>query len=199
MTLEMYIEAKNKFLAGDFVSVEEFFAQNNYVLEYGYCKFLSGDLGWAKGIFGTIASKDFRADWAKKLIQFVEGYVAYPPSFFQIRNFLEIDLNLLILAKKPEYVENIINGADIFYSVNPESYKFIARVMMFNDFLEVAVHYLLKAKDKFYYDPEMHFMLAQCYIRTGEYPSAKKSILACLEILPDYIPAKMLLEKLNSL
>ena len=195
----MYLEAKKKFLAGDFASVEDFFGQNNYVLEYGYCKFMLGDFGWAKGIFGTIASKDFRADWAAKLIQFVEGYVAYPPSFFQIRNFLEIDLNLLIQAKRPEFVENIINGADIFYSVNPESYKFIARVMMFNDYLDLAVHYLFKAKDKFYYDPEMHFMFAQCYIKTGELLKAKDSIKACLSILPDYIPAKLLLAKLNSI
>ena len=198
MSLEQYLEAKNKFLAGDFASVEKFFEQNNYALEYGYCKLFSGDFGWAKGIFGTIASNDFRADWAKSLIQFVEGYVAYPPSFFQIRNFLEIDLNLLIQAKRPEFVENILGGADIFYSVNPESYKFIARVMMFNDFLEVAIHYLLKAKDKFYYDPEMHFMLAQCYIKMSEFAMAKDSIRVCLSILPDYIPAKVLLDKLNA-
>ena len=199
IVLESYLEAKNKFLSGDFVGAEIFFAQNNFVLEYGYCKLLSGDFAGAKAIFSTIASTDLRADWAGKLIQFVEGYVAFPPSFFQIRNFLEIDLNLLIQAKRPEYVENIINGADIFYSINPESYKFIARVMMFNDYLSIAVHYLMKAKDKFYYDPEMHFMLAQCYMKTGEIVLAKQSIKACLSILPNYIPAVVLKDKLNLL
>jgi len=197
MVFESYLEAKNRFLIGDFVGAEIFFKQNNFILEYGYCKFFSGDFASAKVIFRTIASSDLRADWAEKLIQFVEGYVAFPPSFFQIRNFLEIDLNLLIQAKRPEFVENIINGADIFYSVNPESYKFIARVMMFNDYLSIAVHYLMKAKDKFYYDPEMHFMLAQCYIKTGEILLAKQSINVCLSILPNYIPAVALKNKLN--
>ena len=198
MVLESYLEAKNKFLIGDFTEAEKFFEQNNFILEYGYCKFLSGDFGWAKGIFSTISKKDLRADWAQRLIQFVEGRVVIHPSFFQIRNFLEIDLNMLIQAKRPDFVENIINGADIFYSVNPDSYKFIARVMMFNDFLAIAVYYLLKAKDKFYYDPEMHFMLAQCYMKTGELVLAKESVKSCLSILPNYVPAKILKDKLNT-
>jgi len=199
MVLMSYHEAKNKFLAGNFADAEAFFDQNDFVLEYGYCKLLSGDAAWAKGIFSTISKRDLRADWAQRLIQFVEGHVLINPSFFQIRNFLEIDLNLLIQAKRPEFVENIINGADIFYSVNPESYKFIARVMMFNDFLSIAVHYLLKAKDKFFYDPEMHFMLAQCYMKTGELILAKEAIKNCLYILPNYIPAQTLRAKIDSI
>lgn len=192
MQVDSYKEAKEKFLSGDY-SCSEFFLQNNSILEYAYCKLLSGDIQSAKAAFAKIENIDFRADWAKKLIQFIEGYVAVVPSYFQIRNFLEIDLNLLLQAKQPDFIESIINGSDLFYSVNPESYKFIARVMFNNDFAEVALHYLKKAKDKFYYDPEMHYMLANCYVRQGEIDLAKESLKTCLSILPGYFPAQKLL------
>lgn len=193
MILESYQDAKNKFLSGDF-SDEKFFFQNDFLLEFGYCRLLDGDVKMAKEAFGKVASNDVRADWAKKLIQFIEGYVSIVPSYFQIRNFLEIDLNLLIKAGQAQFVENIINGADLFFSVNPESYKFIARVMLYNDFTDVALHYLLKAKDKFYYDPEMHFMLATCYLKRGEKALARAEVRNCLAILPEYFPAKNLLK-----
>lgn len=195
MSIESYQDAIKKFLTGDY-SVEEFFNKNNYVLEYSYCKLLSGDIETAKTEFSKIENKDFRANWGRKLIQFIEGYVYKIPSYFQIRNFLELDLNLLIQAKQPQFVENIINGADLFYSINPESYKFISRVMLYNDFSEIALYYLNKAKDKFYYDPEMHFMLANCYVKNGDIALAKESISNCLNILPEYFPAKKLQDNL---
>lgn len=196
MSVVSYTDAKEKFLSGDY-SISDFFLQNGFVLEGAYCKLLLGDAQGAKLEFKKIATTDFRADWAKKMIGFIEGYVTDIPSYFQIRNFLEIDLNLLLQAKQPQYVENIINGADLFYSVNPESYKFIARVMLNNDFPEVALYYLKKAKEKFYYDPEMHYMLAQCYSRQGEISLAITSINNCLDILPEYFPAKKLLQSIT--
>lgn len=197
MIIESYQDAKDKFLSGDY-SCESFFEENNFTLELGYCKLLSGNLDEAKKIFDTLKESDFRADWAIKLIQFIERYVTTVPSYFQIRNFLEIDLNLLIKAGQAEYVENIINGADLFFSANPESYKFIARVMLNNGYYDLAMHFLKKAKDKFYYDPEMHFMLAMCYSNMGEIEKAKGALNICLEILPAYYPARNLLQKLEN-
>lgn len=196
MNVDSYKSAKDLFLSGDY-SVDNYFEQNKYQLEHAYCKLLSGDIQEAKKAFLEIAEIDLRADWGAKLIQFIEGYVEESPSYFQIRNFLEIDLNLLIQAGQAEYVENIINGADIFYSINPESYKFISRVMLFNDYTEIALYYLNKAKDKFFYDPEMHYMLANCYYKKGEFPKARKAIANCLSILPEYYPAKKLLKMLG--
>jgi hypothetical protein len=195
MIIESYQEAKNKLLSGDY-SVESFFYRNNYLLEYSYCKLLSGDIKTAELQFSKIVKQDIRADWGQKLIQFINGYVLNMPSYFQIRNFLEIDLHLLINARKAGFVENIINGADLFYAVNVESYKFIARVMLYNDFVDIALYYLLKAEDKFYYDPEMHYMLANCYIKKNEKTLAKKAIKNCLDISPEYFPAKNFLIKL---
>lgn len=192
MSVDSYQEAKTRFLSGDF-SVKDFFEQNDFILEYAYCKLLSGDVQGAKNEFLKIADKDFRGDWGKKCIQFIEGNIVNTPSYFQVRNFLEIDLNLLIQAGQAEFVEEIINGADLFYSINPESYKFISRVMLYNDFTDIALFYLKKAKDKFYCDPEMHIMLANCYLRFGDKALAIESVQNCLNILPEYFPAKKLL------
>lgn len=197
MHVQSYDEAKTKFLEGDLNSAENYFGKNEFILEYAYCKLLEGDSDKAKSEFLKIYKNDLRADWGRILIQFIQGYVSDVPSYFQIRNFLEIDLNLLIKAGQPDFVENIINGADIFYSINPESYKFIARVMLNNDFNDVALYYLNKAKDKFYQDPELHLMLATCFARNGEIMRAKASINDCLMILPEYFPAKNFLATLD--
>lgn len=191
MNLESYQEAKTKLISGD-ILVGDFFKQNGLMLEYGYSRLLAGEVELANSIFLKLASQDLRADWGVKLIQFIRCYVSDIPSYFQVRNFLEIDLNLLIQARQPQFVENIINGADLFYSANAESYKFIARVMLFNDFVDIAVHYLLKAKEVLYHDPEMHFMLANCYVQKGEIAKAKECLKSCLTILPGYFPAKNL-------
>lgn len=196
MITESYKDARNKLLSCDF-SCEAYFEENKLLLEYAYSKLLSGDLKSAKKNFALISENDFRADWAYKMIQFIERYVTIAPTYFQIRNFLEIDLNLLIQAGQAEFVENIINGSDIFFSVNPESYKFIARVMFFNNYIDLALYFLKKAKDKFYYDPEMHFMLASCYLQSNDIYNAKDALETCLTILPNYFPAKILLDKIQ--
>lgn len=198
MSVESYQDAKKLFLSGDY-SVRDFFKENDFIVEAAYCSLLSGDVETANKEFSKIENLNFRANWGKKLIQFIKEDVVDVPSYFQIRNFLEIDLNLLIQAKQAQFVENIINGADLFYSINPESYKFISRVMYWNDFVDVALYYLNKAKDKFYYDPEMHFMLANCYVKKGQITEAKESLINCLMILPQYFPAVKLLKELKSL
>lgn len=193
---DFYKVAKEKFLSGDIASAELFFKKNSCFVELAYCKMLSGDLTAAKDIFSRNKQKDLRADWGEKLIQFIEGYVVNIPTYFQIRNFLEIDLNFLIKAGRADYVESIINGADIFYSSNPESYKFIARVMYNNDFIDLAIYYLDKAVENFYYDPEMHLIFANCYLKKGNKQKAKQSINNCLAILPEYVPAQKLLSQI---
>lgn len=191
-----YSEAKKKLAECNFLDCESYFESNRHFLEFGYCKLLRGNLQEAKEILALVRASDVRADWASTLIQFIEQYVKVVPSYFQIRNFLEIDINLLIKSAQSAYVENIINGADLFFSVNPESYKFIARVLINNDFHEVAFDFLLRAKDNFYFDPELHLMMAQCYIKQGNLKLAKASVGNCLSILPEYFPAKEILKRL---
>jgi len=195
MISDAYIDAKNRMLSGD-LTVEKYFEQNSFMLESAYCKLLSGDIESANDGFVKLAESDFRADWGRKLVQCIKCTVYEAPSYFQVRNFLEIDLNLLIKVGQAEFIDNIIGYANIFYSVNPESYKFIARVMYYNDFIEVALFFLKKSREKLYNDPELHYMLANCYLIMGQVTQARAALKTCLGILPNYFPAKRLLAKL---
>lgn len=195
MTLT-YEEAKTQLLNLNFKKCENFFKKNQYLLEWGYCNLLKGNIEVAKNIFSTIANHNPRAHWALRLIQFIEGFVSFLPSYFEVRNFLEIDINLLLKANKIKFVENIINGDDLFYSVNGESYKFIARVLMYNGYPEVAKIYLDKGISNSYTDPELHIILADYYLYKKDTASAINSLNKCLSILPNYYPAKKKLQVL---
>ena len=117
--------AKNKLLASDFEECRQFFVKNNYVLEAAYCEFLNENLDKAKELFLSVKNIDIRAHWALFLISLIDGEIDDCPSYFEIRNFLEIDLNILITYYKGEYVEKIIRYSDYMFTVNPEVYKFI--------------------------------------------------------------------------
>lgn len=189
-----YKTAKKDLESGIISDNINFFKDNQYNLEYGYSLILSGQLQEAEKVLRKIES--LRADWAVKFIPFMKGYVEVFPTYFQIRNFLEIDINLLIKAKQSDYVSYVLGGADLFYSVNCESYKYFARVMMNNGFFDISKNYMDKARDKTYNDPELHFMYCQYFIHLKDIDNALVAINACLEILPEYYPAIKIKEAL---
>ena len=103
-----YKEAKNYLENAQIDECEIFFKENNYQLECGYCELLKGNINEARKIFLSIRECDMRADWAYLFIQFMNNYIQFMPSYLQIRNFLEIDIALLINAGLSEAVENVI-------------------------------------------------------------------------------------------
>lgn len=189
-----YNDAKKQLESGIVENCSSYFKKNGYSLEYGYCLILDGNLTEAEKELRK--NDSIRADWALKLIPFMQGYVEILPTYFQIRNFLEIDINLLLLAKQKDFVAYILGGADLLYSVNCESYKFISRVLMNNGFFDSSKTYLDKAKDSTYNDPELHFMYCQYYIHHKDFDKALQAINNCLAILPEYYPAKKIKEAL---
>ncbi len=189
-----YNDAKRQLESGITTDCATYFKSNGYSLEYGYSLILDGKL--SEALIELKKNDSIRADWAIKLIPFMQGYVEILPTYFQIRNFLEIDINLLLMAKQKDFVAYILGGADLLYSVNCETYKFISRVLMNNSLFESAKVYLDKAKDATYNDPELHFMYCQYYIHNKEFKKALLSIEKCLEILPEYYPAKKIKESL---
>lgn len=195
--LTPYETAKQDLLNLKFKDCEKFFKNNHYALEFGYCELLKGNLNNAKKILSQISNNNPRAHWALRMFQFIEGYVTFLPTYFEIRNFLEIDINLLLKARKIDWVENIINGDDLFFSVNSESYKFIARVLMYNNYPEIAKIYLDKGIDNSYGDPEIHIILADYYLFKKDKEKAQRSLTNCLRILPEYYPAKKKLQEIN--
>lgn len=198
MDLLDYKNAKEKLLAGCIDGCQQFFVENGCILEDAYSHFLAGDLKNAKKMFSLIKDRDVRAHWALIEISMIEGEVFEYPSYFELRNFLEIDLNILITYCLGSYVENIVRYADFMYTINPEVHKFIGRVFYNNNLKEHGMFFLERAKNYFYHDPELHYLLAYIYYEEGVFDKAEKSLNDCLSILPNYFPAENLLEHIKS-
>ncbi len=204
MQEDKYLLNKEKLFNGNLKQAKTFFAKNGFTLEYAYCKLLEDDLKGAKQLFSKTKDNDTRALWGYKLAtilqrKFTTEEINYDemPTFFQLRNFLEVDLSLLMTYNKGNYVEILCAYADVFASINAESYKFFARAFHFNHYSEFANFFAQKAKDFFYNDPELHYHIAVMKYDAGEKDEAKKYCLSCLHILNEYFPAKNMLNKLS--
>lgn len=194
--VSQYLLEKEKFLAAQDLGCRQFFLDNNYLLEYAYCELVSDNLQVAKEIFSSLREKDVRANWAYLMTCFIEGTINEYPTYFELRNFLEIDLNILISYYKGDYVENILRYSDFMFTINPETYKFIGRVLYNNNLEEQAMFFLNRAKSYFYNDPELHYLLAYIYYEKKDIENARKSLNNCLSVLPEYFPAVNLLRKI---
>lgn len=192
-----YKKAVNKLLASDISGCRQFFAKNGYVLEEAYCEILEEHPENAKKLFLSIVDKDIRAHWGVFLCGLIEGKVEGYPTYFELRNFLEIDLNILVKYFKGDYVENIIKYADWLYTINPEVHKFIGRVLLNNDLVDYGMAFLQKAKDYFYNDPELHYLLAEAFYNQKNFIECQKALDNCLNVLPEYYPAIAMQRKLK--
>ena len=91
-----YKKAKEILLSNLKQDCRKFFLQKGCILELGYCYLIDENLAEAKKNFGLIKEQDIRASWALFLISMIEGDIREYPTYFQLRNFFEIDLNILI-------------------------------------------------------------------------------------------------------
>lgn len=195
MVLE-YKKAKEKLLTNQDKDCQRFFAKKGYILENAYYFLVNENLEEAKKNFQLIKEQDTRANWALFMISLIEGNVREYPTYFQLRNFLEIDLNILIHYFKGEYVEKIIRYCDFMYTINPEVYKFIGRCLYNNNLEKYAMFFLEKAKNYFWNDPELHYLIAYIYFNKKDFINARKALENCLQVLPKYFPAVDMLSKI---
>ena len=63
-------------------------------IEHAYLAIINEELDVAMKIFSQIDSP--RAFWGKILVDILKGYLPEFPTYFQIRNFFEIDLDMLL-------------------------------------------------------------------------------------------------------
>lgn len=165
--------------------------------ELGRCELLQGNFEEAKKIWYKIDEDSPTVLWGRSLLEFINLYVINVPTFFQIRAFLEVDLDAMLNAGLYTYCENIVNGAHLLVKNNQESYKFIGRVFVNNKYYELAELFLKRAKDICYLDPEVHFLLAKCYLHRNNIKDAQKSLKISIEKGYGYYPAKKLLDNIN--
>ncbi len=159
----------------------------SFPIEYAYALFLDGQLELAVSCLQNINS--IRANWLKELINLIRFSKMESPTYFQIRNFLELDIDLMIVSQKFQYLEKFLNYSKFLSEINKETYKLIGRVLFNNNLVSMAKYYLDLYKNTVYYDPELHFMYARYYILHSDYRNALNSINQCLLSLPEYYPA----------
>ena len=164
-------------------------------VEHAYVALINKDLLTADAIFRSIDSP--RAKWGSILVSIMNGYIDIYPTYFQIRNFLEIDMDLLIKNNLIDYVEQLLGALDFLSEINQETYKYTARVMYENKLYASAIKYMEKSKKINYNDAELHFMLTKYYMRTNDFENANHYIKECLRLLPDYYPALTLKQQIE--
>ena len=150
-------------------------------IEHAYLAILNNDLKTAQVVFESVDSPAF--------VDILSGYIEQYPTYFEIRNFMEIDLDFLIKNEKIDYVEQFLGSLDFLSGINREVYKYAARVMFENKMYNSAIEYMEKSKIVFYNDPELHFMLARYYMGKNEFKTADYHLDECLKTVKDYYPA----------
>ena len=106
--LSEYEKVKKDFLAGRVKGCRAYFENNGYWVEAGYCCIVLDELNKAEKLFTLAKDYDNRAAWGLFILQLIKDDIKSFPTYFQVRNFLELDLSILILYCKGNYVEKII-------------------------------------------------------------------------------------------
>lgn len=166
-------------------------------LGHAYLAILNDDLDTAYAVFSNIDSP--RANWGVSLVSILKGYMTVFPTYFGIRNFLEIDLDFLLKNKKIGYVEQCLGALDLLSSVNQETFKFVSRVMLENHLYTSALKYMERSKQIYYNDPELHYMYAKYYMDVNKFKDAYICVTECLKLLPDYYPAKQMKQRIEEM
>lgn len=174
----------------DIKTAYEYFNKAENITACGYCKFLTGKLDEAMSLISIIKDYSPFTNWLLILINILKDERADNPTYFQIRNFYEQDLELLFKYKQKESIEKIINNNRYFERYNKEIYKYTGRVLMNNNYLETAEKYILKSLDLCYIDPETHYILGEIHLRNGEKAKAIKRFKTACNVVDEYIPAQ---------
>ncbi len=193
-----YLKAKEKLLTASEDDCQQFFISNGNILESAYWELYHQNPQKAREKFSQIIDSDIRAKWGVFFSYLCEDRLEGMPSYFELRNFFEIDFQVMFNYYLGNYIENVCKYSDWLFSINPEIYKYIGRVFMNNDYTDLGLHFLNRGKNNFYSDPELHFMLAEYYYKIQDYIASKSAARVCLNILPEYYPAKRLLAKLDA-
>ncbi len=197
----MQQKAKELFYQGDYTKALELFSAENSNYEAGLCALLLNDEENAKIFWTKDKDPDIATKWGLIILNIIHLKIKERPTFFQVRAFLEVYLNLFIQNKQLSWAENLISACDIFARSNPESYKFIARALFANGYLELSHKFLNESKKLFYCDPESHFIDSQAYFLEGKFEKALESINETLKSASEYYPAiefkKIIEQKIN--
>ena len=192
------ILGKIELYSGNIKEAYNYFNKAQNIYGCCYCNFLTNKINEAKTLLNIVKESSSAVNWLICLINILEDNYNQTPTYFQIRNYYEQDLNMLFLYKKTEYIKKIINENSYLEYFNREIYKYSGRVLLNNNQWNLAEKFLKKSLDIFYKDPETHYLLGELYEKEKDYTNAKKEYKLANEVNKGYYPAINKLKELGS-
>ncbi len=185
--------------SGNLKEACEYFNKSGYTLGCAYCNLMEEKFSEADTLLKPIKESSSAANWLLCLTNILKDEnLTNNPTYFQIRNFYEQDLNMFFLYKRNTCIEKLINKNPYFERINREIYKYSARVLLNNNCLKTAEKLLKKSLDIFYKDSETHYMLGELYYMKKEFQKAKNEYLKANQVNCGYKPAINKLSKFNN-
>ena len=192
------ILGKIELYGGNIIKAHEYFNKSQSIYGCCYCKFLMGNISETKKLLNMIKGSSPLANWLICLIDIIENSYNEIPTYFQIRNFYEQDLNMILKYKNIEYFNKLIAANNYLEHFNKEIYKYTGKVLLYNAEYEKAKQFLLKSLDIFFKDSETHFLLGELYEKKGNLKEAKREYKIANEVNNGYFPAIKKLKDLGS-
>lgn len=155
---------------------------------YVYALFLNGEYEEARKICNRENLTPF-TEWIKFLSNIIENKITTPPTYFEIRNFYEQDLEMLFRYGKENEINKITALNKYLEMYNMEIHKYTARVYFNNARYEEGMKHLQKSLNICYKDPEIHYMLGEQYEKRGMKKEAEKAYRKAEEVSGGYLPA----------
>lgn len=190
--------AKNYFYNKNYAKALEIFEKEEDFYACGLCSLLTKNLKCAKEFWLKNNNNSNASKWGLIVLDLIDLKIPkIQPSFFQTRAFLEVYINLFIENQLVEWAQNLVNMCDYLYQANPESYKFIARALFANGYIDLAIEFCKKTIGLFNCDPEAMLILSQCYFILGNLGDALDYVNRVNDMIDGYYPAILFREILK--
>ncbi len=177
----------------EFEKAKTIFVTLDEKYQAGYCELFQGNIEEAR-VYWEEAPDSGPVNWARCLPDLLNLDVTQIPTFLQIRNHLESDLSYLIKSNNLNLANNLIECSQVFITINLETYKYIGRALLNNNYPHLGLKYLLEGQETLPQDPEIYFHLAQYSIMANQLAECRHLLKKCLNINKYYTPAKKLLQ-----
>lgn len=184
-----YVKACKLLQTGNIQEAFSIFNNINSIHGCAYCRFLQGNITEAKILLNLIKGESSAVNWLIALTEIIEGTNENYPTYLQIRNFYEQDLDMLLMCEQTELAGKIIAKNSVLEYFNREIYKYSARVLFNYNQIDKSEKLLRKSLDIFYNDPETHFLLGEIYLKQGKIQKAKGAFETANEVSGLYGPA----------
>ena len=168
---------------------QEYFGKANNIFGCAYCEFLNGNLKQAKAFLLLEKEPSIASNWLNYICSALQNDFVLFPTYFEIRNFYEQDLEMLFKYDQKDIINKILHLSSVLEKYNGEIHKFNGRVLKNNGYLEFAEECLLKSVDICYKDPETHYLLGELYELNGDMQRAKEEYKKAVDVNKGYYPA----------